>query len=458
MSRPSEDVATPLRELIALLQLEKMARDADSPDALQFLMVNESRRAVPYEQAIAWFFDTLNRPAVRAVSGISHPDNSAPYMQHLRRVLGHIATLGDSRQLRTITDEDITAEYREDWQAISQGHALWCPFVDADDGILGGLWLTRDTAWTSSETTRLDFLVDCYSHAWQSLGREHFNLRSWLQTLWQQFLDSRRQRLVLAAVLFVTFMPVQQSVIAPAEVVPREPFILSAPVEGVVQAFHVEPGTAVKAGEPIFSLDDRTLKNRHEVALKALEVARADHRRALLKAFKDDESKAEVQLLKSVMDQKAAEVNYTEELLQRIHVRAPRDGIAIYTDPTDWVGRPVKVGERIVTLADPAGAELLIWLPVDDAINLESGAKVRAFLNVAPTHPVKASLRRSSYEAQPSPEDILAFQLRAAFADSDDAVLRIGHKATAKVYGGYVPLVYYVLRRPLSALRQFVGL
>ena len=35
---------------------------------------------------------------------------------------------------------------------------------------------------------------------------------------------------------------------------------------------------------------------------------------------------------------------------------------------------------------------------------------------------------------------------------------RVGLKGTAKVTGGWVPTAYWILRKPLAALRNFVGL
>ncbi len=170
----------------------------------------------------------------------------------------------------------------------------------------------------------------------------------------------------------------------------------------------------------------------------------------------DPESKARVPVLKALLDQREAEVAYSSDLLKRIVIRAPGDGIAIFSDPNDWLGRPVLVGEKIITLADPTATELQIWLPVDNAINMETGARVRSFLNVNPTHTLEATLRQSGFEAQISPDDILSFQLRAAFTDGT-AAPRIGLKATAKLYGDRVTLFYYIFRRPMAWVRRFFG-
>jgi hypothetical protein len=129
----------------------------------------------------------------------------------------------------------------------------------------------------------------------------------------------------------------------------------------------------------------------------------------------------------------------------------------VYGDPNDWVGKPVQTGERIVLLADPADAGILIWLPVADAINLEPGAEIRLFLHVAPLQPLSGSLTQTSYQATPSPDGIAAYRIRGRF-QGGAGIARIGLKGTAKVYGERRPLGYLVFRRPLATLREWTGL
>jgi len=206
----------------------------------------------------------------------------------------------------------------------------------------------------------------------------------------------------------------------------------------------------------LFTLDDAALSSRHEVAKKALAVAPADYLRAAQKAFTDATSKAELANRKAVVDQKQTEVQYTQLLMQRIEVRAPRDGIVLFSDANDWLGKPVSVGEKVMTVADPARAEVQAWVPVADAISLEQGAELRLFLNTDPTRPLPARIYQTSYEALPDPGGVLAFPVKARF-DNSGAPPRIGLKGTAKIYGERVTLGYYLSRRPLATMRQFFG-
>jgi len=76
---------------------------------------------------------------------------------------------------------------------------------------------------------------------------------------------------------------------------------------------------------------------------------------------------------------------------------------------------------------------------------------------VAPDAPLAGTVRQASYEATLSPGNVLGYRLKASFADMAKPP-RIGLRGTAKIYGDRVTLFYYLARRPLAALRQFLGI
>jgi len=442
MNKNNEHSEEVVRNLVSLLRLEKSARQSGRLDELQFIITNETRHILFYEQATLWVTTATGKNRVRVVSGVSHPDTSSPYFQHLHRLLDAFASTKDAKQIVKLKRESFSNELFEDWDETALQNPLWCPFVNRNGNTSGGLLLTRERAWHQTEITQLEFLIDAYSHAWSALEKRNISWKNRLNRS-LKVLHNRTIRISLSLFVFaVMFIPVNQTVIAPAEVVPAHPFVVSPPVDGIVKEFYVQPNEAVKKNQPLFSLDDRDIRNSYIVTKKALAVARANYKSTVQKSFSDLESKARVPVLRSLLDQKEAEVAYSSDLLERIVIRSPGDGIAIFSDHNDWLGKPVQVGEKIVTLADPTATELQIWLPVDNAINMKIGSRVRSFLNVNPTNPLEAVMRQFSFEAQPSPDNVLSFQLKASFAE-ETARPRIGLKATAKLYGDRVSLFYY---------------
>ncbi len=445
-----------VRNFVSLLRLEKTARQAKKLDELQFIITNETRHILFYEQATLWITTATGKNRTRVVSGVSHPDTSSPYFQHLHQLLDDFSLTKEAKKIVKLKKEDFSPEIFPAWDETLLHNPLWCPFINGKGDMIGGLLLTREREWNQAEITRLEFLADAYAHAWGALEKRNISWKNRLNRS-LRVLQNRTIRVsVSLAIIALMFLPVNQTVIAPAEVVPANPHIISPPVDGIVKEFYVQPNETVEKDQKLFSLEDRDIKNNHIISKKALAVTKANYKSAVQKSFSDPESKARIPVLKSLLEQKEAEVAYSSDLLERIVIRSPIDGIAIFSDHNDWLGRPVLVGEKIITLANPDETELQIWLPVDNAINMETDARVRSFLNVNPTNPLEASLQQFSFEAQASPDDILSFQLRAAFTDKT-ARPRIGLKATVKLYGKKVTLFYYIFRRPMSAVRRFFG-
>ena len=307
--------------------------------------------------------------------------------------------------------------------------------------------------WGDADVHLMSELAEGYAYAWLRFrGERRRSLAAALSG------RSRIVKLVLAAALVaILFLPVTLSALAPAEVVALQPTIVRAPLEGVVDHFEVQPNEPVEAGQLLLTLDPRAIENKREVASKALAVAEAEYRQAAQQAVFEDKSRALLAVLKGRMEQRRADVTYNQSLLDRIKITATRSGLALFDDPNAWIGKPVAIGERLIEIADPAEVEIEVWLPVADAITLKPGADVDFFLNIAPQSPLRATLRQASYEATQSPSGLLGYRIKAKLSDAAHPP-RIGLKGTAKVFGERVSLFYYMLRRPLAAARQFVGL
>lgn len=440
--------------LSTLLQLEKNIRHASTQDEFNFIVVNETQQLFQYHQAVLWKHRASGKSKITAVSGLADIDVNSPYINWLSDIFNYLLQHGSPKKTRMISVDDLPAGLHRGWSEWSPAYCLWCPLVSPSGEFLGGIWLTRDRHWDDNEISLLERLTDAYAHAWTTLiGHES----SWEKKVIASLVSKKIRLATLLALVIILVLPIRQSVLAPAEIVAYKPLVVSAPVDGIIKQFHIQPNTQVKKGQLLFSLDDTALRNRYEIAKKSLDVARANFLQVSQKAFSNEKSKGELALLKARVDQKTAEVNYTAELLERIDVRAENDGVAVFTDINDWIGQPVQIGQKVLFLADSENTELQIWLPVDDAINLEPGSEVRVFLNIDPTNPLQAKIRQTSYEAQLKEDRLLAFLLKAEFVNTDNKP-RIGHKGTAKLYGRKVSLFYYLMRRPISAIRQLLGL
>jgi multidrug resistance efflux pump len=311
--------------------------------------------------------------------------------------------------------------------------------------------LLRHLPWQDADKRIAERLAATFAHARQALGR---------QNMMHRFkITATRKRLLAGgvAILLLAMLPVRQSAVAPATVVARKPVAVTAPVEGVIAEVMVQPYDSVTADQPLVRFDSTQARGRLQLARNSERVAAADLLKTRQRAFSDADAGASLSSSAAQLDLHRSEAAYAQELLDRTQIRAERPGIVLFSDPQEWMGKPVAVGERIMTLADPSEVMLHVSLPADDAFLLNPGAKVAFYLNIDPLSGIDASVTHVAYEATMAPEGYLAYRLTAEF-NGREALPRIGLKGIATVYGERVSLVRFLLRRPLAVLRRYLPL
>lgn len=450
MNAPAQDAPDQGLAIFSLfLQLEEAARNAPTLEALRFSMVNELRRLVEYRLAAVVGGNAFAGPVrVEAVSGVAVLDRDTPMLHWLDRVVARVAGHSEAGTVHTVNPLTLPDRERGEWAEWCPPQVLWCPLATGEGRTLGALWLARDRPWEPAEVMMVTKLAGCYAHAWMALTGGRTQRR-----------PLPLSRLAVAGTVLALLgmaVPVPQSALAPVEIVPAEPVVVAAPIDGVIARFRVSPNQTVTAGQALLEFDDTTLKNQATVAERTLDIARAELRQAAQGAMLDRKHGEQVALLEAQTQLRSAELDYARSLLARVTVTAERAGIAVFADANDWVGRPVVTGQRILQIADPARVEARIALPVHDSVVLEQGASVELFLDNNPLAPLPARLTSASYESEMTPAGVISYRLTASFP-ATLAPPRIGLQGIARVSGSPVPLVLYLFRRPLTALRQWLG-
>jgi multidrug efflux pump subunit AcrA (membrane-fusion protein) len=322
--------------------------------------------------------------------------------------------------------------------------------------------LARDEPWGEGEIALLREWCATWQHAmgalhgsrqggpwpWRRGKRDDSSTRRWS--------SRRRWQVAAAALIVVSVFPVRLSVLAPGELVPSHPVVVRAPLDGVVDVFHVQPNQTVSKGQPLFGFDEALIQSRMDLAAQSLATAETEYRQTTQQALTDARSKPQLALLTGKIEERRAELDYLREQLARARVLAPQAGVALFDDPTEWIGKPVTVGERILRIAEPSDVEIEAWLSIADAIELPAGAPVRLYLNASPLAPVTARLRYQAHDAVQRPDGTFAYRVRAILDEPTEH--RVGLKGTTKIQGAWVPAIYWALRRPLATLRSTAGL
>lgn len=435
-------------------QLTRALRHATSQEALQFSIVNETRRLIAYQRAV------LLRPAagrlrVAAISGVPAVERQAPLVRWIERAVGQLdrVEMPVNPRALDLTQPPFDGETASTWRELGSGSVLWCPLVPPDGSPVGALWLERPDAWREPEIVLAGELADAQAHALVALAGPR---RARGGSAWRRPALWVGGAVLAAAALSI---PVPRSALAPAEIVAQEPQVIAAPIDGVLRSFDVRPNQAVGPGDRLFTLDDTDRRARVEVAAKARDIARVEYRQASQGALGGRRDAPRLAALEAQVALKEIELENARRQLERTQAHAGRAGIAVLPDTLEWIGRPVAAGERVMLVVDPAQAEARAWLPVRDAMPLEPGTPVRIFLDIDPLTPLDGRLVRANLEAEELPGGILAYRAIVAL-DLVEGVRppRIGMKGTARIEGDRVPLALYLFRRPISALRQAIGL
>ncbi|WP_050467673.1 efflux RND transporter periplasmic adaptor subunit [Herbaspirillum chlorophenolicum] len=446
--------AAPVRHpLLVLLDLGRRARAARSVEELSFLMVNDSHALGAYRQAALWLADR----GVDTLSGVIEPEANAPYAQWLDQAC---RTLAENQPDAAAVDPHcLSLALAGQWAQWLPPYGLWLPFPG------GGLLFAADVPWSEEAVALFKEWGDTWHYAWsrQQATSSAWSWRRLGHTLKTALAPNpakpwwRQRRALLAALIVLALLcPVRLSVLAPGELVPANPALIRAPLDGVIAQFQVQPNEQVKAGQPLFNFDEAPIATRMEIATQGLATAQAEYRQYAQQALSDPRSKTQLANLGGKIEEKQAEADFTRDQFQRSRVVAPQAGIALFDDPSEWIGRPVQTGERIMRIAMPGDVEVEAWLPIGDAIPLTDEAEVKLYLASSPLSAVQARLRYVAHDAVPRPDGSYAYRVRARLAAQSD--LRVGLKGTAKLSGPWVPLVYWILRRPLAVIRQHVGL
>lgn len=451
----SQTGPTPVKDsanaaMLALLKVEAEARSVQSAQELVFLIANEMRKLTRARQVFVVRRATGRKLTVVGASAMDAVDRNSPLIRWVERMVATLHKRDGTAERRLFALPAYCGENDEENKTYPFPEFVWLPFLLRDDTVFGGVLMAREQPWAESDLVIAERLAKTFSHAWAALTGDR-RLRSKGKT--RKLLVGGALACMAAALMF----PVPISALAPAEIVARDPFVVTAPIDGVIEKVFVEPNSTVRSDQPLLKFVDVTLRNKLKVANRETVVAQTQLRRYSQSAFDDPEAKRELRSAISRLELKKAEAKFAADLLKKTVLKVQKPGVAVFNDKNEWVGRPVAVGERIMEIADPTKIKLKLELSVEDAIVVHKNAKVRVYLDSDPLHPRSARVISTAHEARKTAADVLAYEIVAQFDDDGRKIPRLGVRGTAQIYGDKAPLFFYLFRRPLSALRQKLG-
>jgi len=457
----SKDISKQLQSLVRLISFFKQIRHKDTPEKLGFFFVNELFNIIPYRQCILWSYKAGKINLV-AASGQISIEKDSPLAQFAQTSIKEKLTknkyASDKSERSTfidqngyahienISEEEIKSLSNNDIEEFISPHMTHVTFLE-NKGVIGGLWMARDKPLGDIERAILEDAGDAAADKMLHFRKSRRSLSN-DNAKFSKF----RLGLLIAFIIFCLW-PVRYSITTTAEVVAKDSTVITVPFEGLIEEINVEPNAIVQKGDVLLSLDKTRLKNLYALSQQALETARENLKKTQREVFLDPTKTVELNLLKEEVKLKTLEVNYAKDRLDLSEVKAKANGVVLFSDKNDLLGKPTKAGEIIMSVADPKNMELLLQIPADSLIELDTETPVRFFLNTAPLKSHKAYIDNISYQPTPSSNGLLAYKARAKIERIED-IEKIGLTGTAKIYGHRTIMILNILRRPFIALRS----
>ncbi len=426
-----------MEKLFSLLELQRRIFEAQSRDHVLHLILNDSKKIIPYDQAL--FFKTQGFAlTLERGSGNTQLDYQAEYATKRTTLLKKaLKESSQAQHVIEVTDGDI--------------YAIILPLKTDQEGSLGAIWFERSVKMNEAEQVILDELIVVFS---QVLGvwrrRDHSKLIGFLQR-------GRLQKWAIVAFVLFLIFPVHLSVSGPAEIVPRKADVITVPFDGIIRNTVVIPGAYVKEGDVVAEMDNDALVSQAEIAQQAFLTVQASLARVERESLVDPTKKIKLLEIRQDMLAKEIERDYALSLKQKSQIRAKRSGIAIFEGEQSLRGKPVSAGDKLMLIADTSEYELLIRVPVESMIDIKEGALVKFFLNVNPLSSKSATVRSAGYRASADPDGLFSYKVFADIDPSHEAP-RIGWKGIARIEGNWTVLSYAILRKPILSIRKFMGL
>jgi len=446
-----------LKNIAQLLQLEENCRNCDSAKELGYIIVNETRDLISYDQAVLISPDMSAKLRVQAISDVSVVETTSPFTQWIEDVSSHLSNMEDSSSLHVVNiKKKLSLRQQKELKDFSPSNILWVPLTTTNKEIDVEFYLIlfKDNLWSDNEMSLLKHLASSYSYFLYSLHKSSFNI--WLKN---KSFNHKYVKIALVLILLVMFFPVNLTVLAPLEVKAKDPLVITSPLNGAVDKINVLPDQIVKKGTLIVKLEDTQFHNNYIVAQRTLEVAKAQLHTTKQNSFVDASKKSQIATIEAEVRLKEAEMAFAKYEFEKTNIYAEESGTVVINDPNEWVGKSVVVGERILLIADQKSIQLKIMLPVSDAIFLNEGALVKIFFDNDPLNTWNGKISQIYYEPELTPQTILSYKIIADFdkIDENKYIPKIGLRGTAKIYSEKVTLFFYLFKKPITSIRQWVG-
>lgn len=421
-----------------LLSLRAKLRGADTVAAARIMFINDVHAILPYDQAILWIDDAV--PVT--LSSVGKPDAKAPHVQQLKTLFQK--TLSRVTVSGLVAGADLA---RVD--IFRDHHGLWCPL----SGQRGGLLLVQTgKPYSPAQQEMLELL---FQSVWSALGIGSHGKARQSRTL-PRLRSVLGLALLAGGVFATTQITIPQTTLAPAEIVSSATFYVKAPADGFVADILVDPGQQVAKDQVIATLDQARLSASLDIARAEERKLRVEYEQETLKAFDQENAQMRVVDLQGQLAEKREQIAFLQDQIDRFAIKAPKDGVVVLNSVEELKGTPVRTGQTLFQIVDPAALEINAWMNVQNAIDVTQDDDIAVFLNANPFQPVHGRITYINPRATQREDGTVGYLVQAQLIDPP-ADLDLGSRGRARITSGDTTVFKWVMRKPIAWFRQTLG-
>jgi RND family efflux transporter MFP subunit len=423
-------------------------------DRLLQIIANSPQNVLPYE-ICAIALDNRGRLQLKAISGMTSLPLGDAKVSQVEELVRWLSTQSVTMQLsrRDTSDQkaDLPEPVSRHFDQSSNRGLFSLPLVD-DQGRVG-LLLYESSDPDFLDLPHIEMIKILAGQATVAIRNallyREVPLISILEPLVQRKIallsTSRSRRLTFAViaavvVLFLVFCRLPMRVTGDATVAPQHLVTIAAPVDGNVQAVYAHEGQRVNAGDVLGSLNDWQWRSD-------LAAAEAKYQEAML-AMQNDLARGAPQAGadRAQTEYLRSEVAQTRARIESAQLRSPITGIVVTPDLENSSGKHLAAGDSFVQVLDLNNAVVQVAIPERDASLMRAGENAAVKLDSFPQRTWRSSVSVVSPQAQTG-DGVRTFNAEVPVSNSD-AALRSGMSGRAKIFIGWKPAGYVLLRAP----------
>jgi RND family efflux transporter MFP subunit len=211
--------------------------------------------------------------------------------------------------------------------------------------------------------------------------------------------------------------------------------VVAAPFSGYLLSAAVRAGDTVSAGDVMASLNDAEIQLQLAKLQGELQKARREYREA-----QSSRDLVKVRVVSEQINQAMAEIELTQQQIDKINITAPFDGVVIDGDLTQSLGSPVERGEALFKIAPLEGYRIILKVDESQISYIKQGQPGILILPSLSDRDIPLTVQKITVAAK-AEDGANIFRVEASLNDSTDQ-LRPGMQGVGKVEAGRARLIW----------------